>query len=541
MKSVIPLSLMLFLCLLTRAQFKSIDQGPVFEEPEKGFSKILQLKNGSTMFFHITLKDGINLKIYDPAHKQKVEKHIEPTYGKLKDASIDGIFEINGDGVLLVSEIDEKRPVLYRLIIDGKTGKLKEEKQIAELNKYNLGSGYAMLYGGVPAPDFYVRKDPNSDNYALAMLNSFESDRNKRIEIVFYGNDHKELTRAYYSSPQNKYKYLRYIDMAVIGKDKVSVLAYAYNTKSSGGKESELVLANVDAGATSVDLHELGFSKDEVVTGGITRYNPITKKIILLAAAKADKRNQYISFIAAVDPYKRTIDKVTTVYPVHANEKSTELFGKKNEYKGMPQNLFINKDGSFSIVFEEITVTYQDSYRSRSITQSGSYRSYPITELGNIAVSRFDVEGKEIGSYLVPKNHRLLDVYLRPFYHSDREGSAQKLSGGNQFKSFAYLNGNEKTYVLFNDVDWNAESVQKGKLTTITGVGECDGFYFDIAGREVMPLRSFVFGKPESKKENNLALFAISDYNPDTNMYVTLKLEKEGREKGVRVVWLQPQ
>ena len=113
MKSVIPLSLMLFLCLLARAQFKSIDQGPVFEEPERGFSKILQLKNGSTIFFHITFKEGINLKIYDAVHKQKVDKHIEPAYGKLKGGSIDGIFEINGDATLLVSETDERRDLFY--------------------------------------------------------------------------------------------------------------------------------------------------------------------------------------------------------------------------------------------------------------------------------------------------------------------------------------------------------------------------------------------------------------------------------------------
>jgi hypothetical protein len=120
MKSVLSLCMLFFICIVSKAQFKSIAQGPVFEEPEKGFSKILQMKDGSTMFFHITFKEGINLKIYDASHKQKVEKHIEPTYGKLKEGSVDGIFEINGNATLLVSEVDEKRPVLYRLIIDGK-------------------------------------------------------------------------------------------------------------------------------------------------------------------------------------------------------------------------------------------------------------------------------------------------------------------------------------------------------------------------------------------------------------------------------------
>jgi hypothetical protein len=88
-----------------------------------------------------------------------------------------------------------------------------------------MGQAYAAAFGGVPIPDFFIRKDPDSDNYALAMLNSFESDRNKRIEIVLYGANNQEVSRAYYTSPENKYKYLECLDMAVIGDKKVCVLA----------------------------------------------------------------------------------------------------------------------------------------------------------------------------------------------------------------------------------------------------------------------------------------------------------------------------
>ena len=539
MKLRLILSLLLFSIFQVNAQFKMIAQGPVFKEPEKGFSKILQLKNGSTMFFHITYFDGIEVKIYDAAHKQKVVKRIDPAYGELipplygglKSGNVDGIFEINNDAVLMVSKVDAKIPVLYRLIIDGKTGALKEEKKIAELKRLSAGQGYAMGWGGVPPPDFFVRKDPYSENYAIAMFNTFESDRNKRIEIVFYGSDNKELSRAYYGSGENKYKYLQYIDMAVIGKEKVSVLAYAYNTKRSGGEESKLLLATVNAGNPSVTLDELDFSKDLEIDGGITRYNPITKKIILLVAAKR-KKNEYEAHLALIDPFERTIRNPTLIYPSDANVKSMELFGNRNKFTGLPQNLFINKDGSFSIVYEEIKVTGH--------TSSSGTVVY-TTELGHIAVSRFDTYGLEKASYFIPKNHRLPYSYLNPFYHSEREGSAQLLGGGNQFKSFAYLNGNDKIFVLFNDVERNAESVLNGKLTSITGVGDCHGFSFNVGGNDIMPHRNYVFGRPESKRENNLALFAISDYNRDTNVYVTLKLEKEGREKGVSLVWMQPQ
>src|SRR4029079_9378749 len=123
-------------------------------------------------------------------------------------------------------------------------------------------------------------------------------DRNKRIEIVFYGSNNQEIGRAYYASPDNKYKFLEDIDMAVIGDQKVVVLAKEYNTNSSGGKENELVLASLDAGASAVTLDELKFTKNRIIDIGLVRYNPVTKKIILLAAERESKKSdKYSSFI----------------------------------------------------------------------------------------------------------------------------------------------------------------------------------------------------------------------------------------------------
>jgi hypothetical protein len=533
MKRVSVLLCLILVYFATDAQFKTIAAGPLFQEPEKGYAKILQLKNGNTLFVHITYKDGIEVQVYNAEHKQKSFKTITPRYGNLKRALIEGIFEIQENVVLFIAEGEGRTPVLNRLIIDGNTGALKEEEKIAELNKAGLGQGYAILFGRVPSPDFFIRKDPSSDNYALVMLNSFESDRNKRLQIVFYGSDHKEISRAYYNSPEDKYKYMNYLDMAVIGKEKVSVLAYAYNTRASGGKESELVLATLDAGARNVTLDELDFTKDMVINGGITRFNPVSKTIVLLAAAKAEKRsNEYVSFLATIDPYKRKLISNTIVYPEQANEKNMDLFGKKHPYTGMPQNLFINNDGSYSIVYQEI-INY--------IQEHGDGTSSTYTDLENLAVSKYDAAGKETASYLVPMSQRVFKSFLHTFYHSKREGTAQFLDEGGQYKSFAYLDGKDKSYILINDIEENSESLKKGKLTRIQGVKECDGVYVEISGNEVLPERRFVFGKPENKHEHDLGLFAVSDYDREHNVYVTLKLEREGRGKNVQLIWLQPQ
>lgn len=525
------IDLILFACLLCislNAQFKTIAEGPVFKEPTNGYGKILQLKNGGTIFLHLTDKNGIDVRVYDEKHAEKAVQKIEPNYGKLKNGSIEAIFDINGDGVLMISELDEKKPVLYRLVIDGRKGTLKSETKIVELDKLTMGKGYSMAFGGVPQPGFYVKKDPYSDNYALALMHSFESDRNKRIEIVSFDKDHNEISRAFYTSPDSKYKYLKYIDMVVIGDQTVNVLAYAYNTKSSGGKESELVLATLFKGDKNVSLNELNFTKDFIVDGGLTRYNPVTKRIILVAAAKEKvKANNttYMPFMAFIDPYIGTLEHASVLYPKKASNEAVVLFGDKDEFTGLPQNVFINKDGSFSVVFEEMKILSSNS---------GS-----TTVLGNIAIGVYDQEGKEISGYFIPKRQKITALYLSPFYHSYREGTAQMLYVGNQYKSFSYLAGVKKPYVLINDVEENTEKAQNGKLTTIIGVSECDGFYYPLSGKDILPKRDFVFGAPD-KKNHNLALFAISDYNDQSNLYTTLKLEK-GKNEGVSVIWLSPQ
>src|SRR5580698_5824391 len=94
----------------------------------------------------------------------------------------------------------------------------------------------------------------------------------------------------------------------------------------------------------------------------------VTKKVILLAAAKAEKKSgQYVSFVANIDPFERKMVSATAIYPTQANEKNMELFGRKHEYTGMPQNLFINNDGSFSVVYEEI-IDYSQTFKDGAST-----------------------------------------------------------------------------------------------------------------------------------------------------------------------------
>ena len=188
-------------------------------------------------------------------------------------------------------------------------------------------------------------------------------------------------------------------------------------------------------------------------------------------------------------------------------------------------------------MYDEILVPRQTS---QNYSGFGSSTVRVDTKLGKMVVATYDQNGMLTSSYLIPKEHWVIFQELSPFYHARREGSAQQLYRGNQYKSFAYLNGSNKNYILFNDTERNNE-VKKDKFVEVQGISDCDAFMYKLTGNEVVPKREYYFGVTASKS-NILALYAISDYDKMKNVYVTLKLNKEkATNKEVKLVWLQPQ
>lgn len=519
MQKTLLFILSIFCFTVSRAQFKVVSEGQIFDEPEEGYTKILQLKNGNTIYVNFTFKDGIYVKPYDSKHKAGAEVHIDPSYGNLYkksyNASVDGVFEVAGDVLMFVEKVERRNTRLYRLIIDGSSGKLKEDKLIYELD--------------APTLAFHIKKDPFSENYAILLISGSWMDKNRTIDAYHYDAANKMINHASYRSPANSLRYFEYVDMVVLGKDKISVLTCAYSTKSTGGRASEFILANIAAGDSTIKMTTLSNTQNVELVKGRLKYNQVTKKIIAVFCLEEQGKNRgYIPYVAFIDPLQNKIESTNIIAPTAATAKSAEVFGDKNRFYGLPQNIYVNNDGSFMVVHEEISVLESSSLAT----------SY--TTLGNIAVSSFSITGAELGSYLIPKSHYLRGQVLYPFYLADRDGQAQKIEFEDQYKSFSYIDGVNKSYILFNDVAENEERMKKGKLPSkIEDVGNCDAFAYNIEGRDVMPGRKYVFGEP-GRKEHNLAAFALSDYDRNSNIYVTLKLAKNGKHKGVQLVWLQP-
>lgn len=523
MKRLFFLCSLAFFCLVSKAQFTQLSEGPVFSDTLAGFSKILQMKNYSTVYLHINFEQGLNVQVYEPKYRNKTETNIEPAYGKLRAGNIEGIFEINGDAIVMISNTTENSIVLYRLIIDGTTGKLKEEKEIASLNIYSVKK----TDKDFAKPGIHVRKDPDSENYAVVVTNNFVSDTTKRAEVILFGSDNKEMKRGAYASSTEKYRYLQFVDMAVLGTDKVVVFLYGYNLKERNEKEGELICLDLDKNTKNLGFIELNFSNDLVVDRGITRYDPKTQRLLLLMTARVKSESGKLhSYLGFINPVNRMIESNTKLPGEKLQNRFEDVFGKDAEFTAVPQNLFINPDRTYTIIFEEMESVKKDS--------SGR------TTLKNITIASFDNEPELKSCYFIPMNHTVADVALPAFFQADREFTGQQFLQNNQYKSSVYLSDGHKSYLVFNDIQNNALVSAGDKVAQFSDIKTADAFFCLVEGKMSIPKRQYVFGKPADNKDHKAGVFTVYDFDKANGVLVTLKPETEGQHPGVKLVWLQP-
>lgn len=547
-----------FLCMQAPkaiGQMSVVAESETFQEYESGQLKIVSLKNRETALLHFDAK-SIDWKMYNAEHKLKFEKKIDlNTSYKMKGGKIMGIFE-SGDGYItaIYSSYHHRVPSLHRLILDPASGTVRQDEVISTLKKVSFWDGYAMAFGGVPLPEFYMNLDESTGCYAVALYNTFESDRNKRIQVVHYNNNNKEIARAYYQSPKNKYKYLEFLDLTTIGTKEVMVSVIGRNTKVSGGDMAGMLLmGSLKQGAKTFDLQRVNYNsgKPSKVKAALTRYNPHTGDVYLLTLESAGRKKgvqQFRSQLSIINEDLNISSRMITTKKIQ--ELATKHYKSENAFVAIPQNLMVNNDGSFSILFEEQKIVTHTTYTTGGVSISGRAGGQPGVNYGSkkriecyindVGVQHYDSDGNELNAYYIPKSHYLGSFIPKFMYRAKDQQSGVFLRQGFQFKSFAYVPVGTKGYVLFNDVEKNQEKIEKKRgVTSIKGVGNSEAFIFDLNGPSGMPVRQPMF-PGDHKAEQSLGLFNGSDYNAAQKMMtvVVTQPRKKDVRNNTKVVWL---
>ena len=562
MKKVLSVVFVLFFSAATLvAQQFHIEKSVEFDEPEYGWNKLLQLKNGNTFFFHSTKKDGIEVTVYNKQRKQIASRTLESNLwdiSKMKQSKIVGLYEINGEPVIFIVQADDREPTLYRMRINPNTGAKLNEAKLGNLPKIGAFAGYALAFGNVDAPDIIVEKDPNSNCYAVIYFDGFAHESNERIKVVHYDGTHKVLNTAFYDSPGGKFKYLRYIGSVVDSDKRVFIATYGYNGKADQDTDPSVIVSRINAGEKKFTHTLIKVSDDFNDTKSVMIYNHNTNKLQLLTVSYAKSGNidwggvvwssvgfdyykkkelSCITLLNYIDPESLKLNSTKPVYGGKIDDYGKQNIDKDYEYDGVPLDMVLNKDNTTTVLLEDVTNT-----TSRRNMGGGVGVTSHKTLLGPAGISELSESGDELSGYAINKKQQA-EGTLPVLYMAGRSKglfayptSAAHKSNNNEFLSYDYIYTDKGHYVIFNDLPANADKDEdEEKRKTVSSVSKTNTMCYKLNNPKMD--KFYLFGDP-AENSSTFCYIESSDYNKDLNTYATMIVERDGRDKEAKIAWV---
>lgn len=527
-----------FVCINVFSQRPELSES--FPEP-RDWSKIIQLKNNNTFLVEFTLKKGVTTALYDHTRKKIYGGTLPLTLvgTKFGRNSVSGTYEMGGDLVMFIQAIDDRIVSLVRIIVDGKTGQLKSEEKIAELDQLSRGAGYALAYGDVDIPAIKVEKDPDSDYYAVIRYNTLAAETKDRIEVLHFSPEHKIINRANYVSPNDKYKFTKYLSCYVKKDEFIIMATYAFNTKKSGGEngaEGRFYISQLQKGANKFIQTELEYKDYYKNAACKFLYNKpknainlmlITDKII----KDKDQSGYVISFqnlnlsnLQFEKPYQLDFSSINDIYKNKMN--------RKYEYEGLPHGAYIDNDGNMNIILHQTTWYIQ---------QEAGFSFVRSTYLGDVAILTVSSEGKTVNSNVFSCNISRVGKQ-GVFSYCDNRNGVRNAEGINNTGTGRNLNLSldmvctaQANYIFFNNANENMKLTEadEARITDNLNLVSAVKYTYNKTGIK----KEFIFDPPKDIKDGKFCNFSAADYNTQTKTYASLVTDP--KTKTTSLVWLK--
>jgi hypothetical protein len=518
------------------AQVPQVQLSNNLPEPGDGFDKILLLDNGYTAYLHFDKKAGIIVNMFDAQHKAATTDTVNARLfdvNALNDTEIDGIYEINGQVVVFLQQLVKMKPRLYRLILNGKTGKLVQEDQLGELP--TIQHRDVVVQDNFASHDFYVAKDLHSGYYAVASFAGGELDKKEtpgeRVQVYQYSPDHQQIGHSTSYLPLADYPYHGFLDMAV-HKDQVYLVTAPLRIRKNA-KDTSAMVAVSSIHDTEIKHQLLPYTANMQDIHANIQYIPASQKLVLLltnATGKGTKTpgvDMQLSYLDAhtLEEYRHqplNLEKIST----YAQEKLKYT----GPYTGVPQRMITTEDGKVTLLFENIAL----------FTSGGTNAWNNLhTNMNDIGVLTLDSNGIAQEGLAQIKMQIANGLYDPLFLYRRKKGQWMfrnriQVLNTTPYLSFDYLNTAHGNYILFNDylayLDPGGVYTDKKPLRYLT---EANAVCYNAAGE-----RLFLFGTPETYK-GFYCMLGASDYKQEKSQYVTILVTRKGEARQANIAWVQ--
>ncbi len=515
------------------------------EQDPMYFENVKLLNNGNTAYIKYKGAGGFGVRLFDKDHKMISQSLISSKYwntNTIKGTSVRAVYSIKNDLVIFFQQTCRKHPILFRLVIDGTTSKLKSETMLG-VTKNRITYFKTKLRGTVNKEShcyFHIAKDKNSDCYAITYSDNLKK-KDDNIVIQLYNADHKLLNAAHIKN--NKYDRVDILDIQAVGDSCAYSLVRAFKNKK---KDETLILLNKVSNSQNgcitkqLDLNE--YNKLYVM-GAFLRYNSETKKLQALLSGEIDQKytkgtlTTYISNIMAyISPNDMNVNAINEIDNKKINE-SAKAAGKDIEFSGPVYYMDVNNKNETILLKEHIGVRVIEHRDNKGNTHYST-----LYDLGQIGVSILSPSGEETGSYFLDRTtyttrNRVDDDFLKNSIQKIWAPITLNISenySNNDMIGFNYASGAKNNYIFYNDYKKKIEGSETDLKRKDKKSKDYNALVYSLRNNNFT--KDYLMGQPKEKSSKALNPFA---FDSNDNEAVALILSKDKKNTTTDIVWFK--
>ncbi len=523
MKKVFLFLFLFPISIISFSQFYNYAYGPVFPYPSSGSGKIISVKGGAIMYLQVNTDSSIAVQLYEPPYHGLSKQIIQPSFFPVKGGQIENIFSSNGDALIFISGKDNDSSQLFRITLDGSSGKLKEAVEI--FNIRHLVSSKSRE--DIQYPGFIVRQSAKGDAYAVAAINPSQMGKQPIIQFSVFDTLGGEWKRPYKSKLPDKFENLKPVDLVVMSPQQATLLTYGF-IEERKIKNGDVIMAMLEKSKPEMRISELYYSNDLVLQSGVARYDSIFNKIFLLSAAnRQSQENRMVTDLVRIDVPSAKIENDSILgFNAVTNAKLTRITGEENPLF-FPVDFFLKGLTGYLVIYQQL------------IPGSASDTSVHA-RINNTVFAEYNDDYTNVKSFIVPSSTDIKLPGLSPFYLHKMELAGVPFQFENQYRTGKFLTDDHSYFWVQNDVSTNFMSTDGSGLSLFKNNGDAASFYWVLSGDALLPRRQFLAGKPTDKEGVHLLVPGVGCFDKLNGVWVTLQEEAKEQYPGLKVVWLQP-
>jgi hypothetical protein len=520
MKLIGPLLCLALLAGNVSAQDYKYETSEAIDISREGWNKVLQMRNGNTLFFHFEPRKGIVVKVFDKTHKEIAsQKHVCKLLdiNMLDRSFMDGIVDIGGEGVLFITQDLDNKETTIRLRIDATTGKLLGEDKVIQSASFQNKTTTDLL------------KLPTEDTYYFVASQGKAGFHEKTITINEY-NGKNELKKTIPVTFDQKgyndvvYKKAR-IDrnggvMVAVELSKIiqypdlheKTLLLAYLPKGADSVRYTRVVVPNSYGSYTVLLTHNSYanSLNVLLSGDILGYmkNGLSKQSINIGQQSLLIINEDFSGkMTAFLDNKKLRNYIHTQTDTNQN------------YNSHAFDMYTNRYGLSTVVY---TGDLQSNATYGWVNNAKGSKSA-------IGITQYNDKGEEVFGSVIPYSKLKLGHLSYPVvFHTTSVGEINQLD---------YFNTKNDFYFMYNELSRKYDQPLAAATDSVYNCYETNAVCSRLNKKKELT-KALLFGKQEPDDFRQVYP-GSTHYNEQTGTYALVFLHTKGTEIKTKLAWFQ--